>query len=310
MSKTLILQMDEPESFNPATDTTMALALEAQERGYALWYYTPRQLACVNGEVAAPCRPIRFFKRPAKFFERDEAQQRRLEEADIILIRQNPPYNMEYLGCTWLLEELRRPKIFNHPGSIRNRPEKLFPLEFPQYTPQTCISADVDTLMAFRREHPDTVIKPLYGFGGQAVYHLPPQSQNFESLIVQLLSSSPEPLILQPYLPEVMREEKRILLINGKVAAAYNRIPAEGDFRSNGAVGGSAAPTELTARQREIAESVGDICAREQLMLVGLDVIGDWLIEVNTTCPTGIPVVERLYGLNLAKIFWDAVEAC
>ncbi|MDG1287237.1 MAG: glutathione synthase [Rickettsiales bacterium] len=303
----LVIQMNEPDGFNPVTDSTMALVFEAQARDYDVFYYAPPQIAAVNSEIIAQVRPITFFNRTDDFFEHGELQPMNLEEADVILIRQNPPYNMEYLGCTWLLERLQHPKILNNPTAIRNRPEKIFPLEFPELIPPTCISSDKTTLTAFREEHKDVVLKPLYGFGGQAIHHITPESNGFDALVDKMVA---EPIILQPYLPEVMTEEKRILLVNGKMAAAYNRLPPEGDFRTNAAVGGSAEKTTLTARQIEIAETVGDVCAKEGLMLIGLDVIGDFLIEINTTCPTGIRAVQQLYDQNIAKTFWNEVEKC
>ncbi len=306
MSK-LIIQMDEPEEFNPVTDSTMALALEAQNRDYEVFYYTPSQIAALDDRIVAQVRPITFFDRTENFFERGKSQTMDLEKADVILIRQNPPYNMEYLGCTWLLERLKHPKVLNNPASIRNRPEKIFPLEFPDFIPPTCISSDKATLTAFREEHKDIVLKPLYGFGGASIHHIKPNDTKFDELLGENLN---EPLILQPYLPDVMTEEKRILLINGKIAGAYNRLPPEGDFRTNAAVGGSAAKTTLTERQELIAKAVGAACAKEGLMLIGLDVIGDYLIEINTTCPTGLRSFQQLSDLDLTKTFWNEIESC
>lgn len=307
----LVIQMDDPHSFNPNTDSTLALALEAQGRDYEIYYYRPNQIGVMEGKVIAQAKPIQFFDRSKSFYEYGDVETIDLETADVILIRQNPPYNMEYLGCTWLLERLQKPKVYNRPASIRNRPEKLFPLEFEQYIPPTCISADTEVLRRFREAHPDTVMKPLYGFGGASIFRFTPESENFNPALELLMATTngKEPVILQAFLPQVMQEEKRILLIDGELAVAYNRVPAQGEIRSNGARGGSAQKTELTPRQREIATAVGGLCKTEGLMLVGLDVIGDYLIEINTTCPTGLRVVEGLYGLNLAAQFWDAVEA-
>ncbi len=307
--KKLIIQMDAPESFNPVTDSTLMLALEAQKRGYELHFYTPSQLASVSGEVIAQTRPITFFDRTENFFEYGEVAAMNLEQADVILIRQNPPYNMEYLGCTWMLERLKNPKILNNPTNIRNRPEKIFPLEFPDYIPPTCISADMATLTAFREEHKNIVLKPLYGYGGLSIFHIKPDSHNFKPLLELMLAESPEPVILQPYLPEVMTGEKRIILINGEIAGSFNRIPSEGEIRVNTSRGGGYAPTELSPRQRELSQKIGAICKNENLMLIGLDVIGDYLIEINTTCPTGLRVMQELYDEDLTVTFWDAVEA-
>ena len=309
MSKKLVIQMDAPEGFNPVTDSTLMLALEAQKRGYEVFYYLPSQIAAISGEIFAQVTPITFFDRTEDFFERGTAQSMNLEEADVILIRQNPPYNMEYLGCTWLLERLKHPKVLNNPANIRNRPEKIFPLEFPEYIPPTCMSANIETLMAFSEEHQNIVLKPLYGYGGLSIFHITPDSYNFKPLIELMLSQSPEPLILQPYLPEVRTQEKRILLVNGELVGGYNRIPSENEIRVNTSRGGTAKTGELTPRQIEISEAIGKVCKLEGLMLVGLDVIGDTLIEINTTCPTGLRMMQKLYGEDLTVPFWDAVEA-
>ncbi len=298
----LIIQMDEPETFNPLKDSTMALALEAQARGMEVFYYTPSQIAAVDGEILATVRAIEFFAKAENFFQRGEPTVMNLEEADTILIRQNPPYNMEYLGCTWLLERLQHPKVWNNPAAIRNRPEKIFPLEFQAYTPATCISADVEQLRTFHRKHGKLVMKPLYGFGGAEISLLEAGDT--------LPAPTDEPMILQEFLPQVQIEENRIMLINGKIEGAFNRRPPEGDFRTNGGIGGSAHVAQLTARQIEIGEVVGKRCKAEGLLFVGLDVIGDYLIEINTTCPTGIPIVKQLYDIDIAKIFWEAAQTC
>jgi len=300
----LIIQMDDPESFNPLTDSTIALAIEAQARSMEVFYYTPNQIAAANGTIEAQLRPITFFAdKSENFFERGEAFTIDLEEAHTILIRQDPPYNMEYLGCTWLLERLKKPKIWNNPTAIRNHPEKIFPLEFPEFLPATCISADRTTLKRFHNKHEVVVMKPLYGFGGAEISLL----QKGDTLPKGEFS---EPMILQEYLPEVMTEEKRIMLINGKIVAGYNRRPPEGDFRTNMAIGGSAHAATLTPRQTEIAEAVGKHCAAKGLLFVGIDIIGDYLVEINTTCPTGIPAVKKLYNTDIAKIFWDEANQC
>jgi glutathione synthase len=303
----LIIQMDRPEGFKYESDSTLALALEAQKRGYEISYFTPNEIAVVNGEIVAQTKPIRFFEQPDHFFEQESSETTALETADIILIRQEPPYNMQYLGTTWILERLKNPKIYNNPTAIRNRPEKLFPMAFPDYLPESCISEDTETLVQFRKKHGDVVVKPLYGFGGADIELITSdEDEKFETLIGQ---DRHEPIILQPYLPEVMTEEKRIILIDGELTGAYNRRPSDQDFRTNGAVGGSAHETKLTPIQQKIASKVGKFCKEEGLMLIGLDVIGDKLIEINTTCPTGLRMLEKLYGINAAGAFWDAVEA-
>lgn len=306
----LIIQMDEPESFDPTKDSTLALAIEAQARGMEIFYYTPSQIAAVNGKIQARVRPIEFYEEQEEFFKRGDFFVMDLEKADTILIRQNPPYNMQYLGCTWLLEQLQHPKIWNHPAAIRNRPEKLFPLEFPEFIPPSCISADMNRLKAFRAEQGDVVMKPLYGFGGDSIYLVKATEASFTAKVMELKGEENLPIILQRYLPEVLTEDKRIVLIDGEIVASFNRRPAKGEFRTNMAIGGSAHKTELSERQTEIAQKVGGVCKEEGLLFVGLDVIGDHLIEINTTCPTGILAVKRLYDIDIAKIFWDVAQTC
>lgn len=305
----IFLQIDPPEVFNPKTDSTMSLALEAQKRGHKLFYYLPEDLSNDRGEVCATVRPIVFYPREVDYFEVGEPRRASLEkEANVVLIRQDPPYDMAYLTTTWLLEGLKKPKVLNKPKALREHPEKLFPLQFPQFCPPTLISANMDDLQAFQREVGVCVLKPLYGHGGHGVLKIPATGENLDALLEMLLIQSPEPVILQQYLPFVEQEEKRILLINGEFAGVFGRIPAENEIRTNMRVGGKPIPTTLTTKQHEICKAVGAVCKKEGLMLVGLDVIGDWLTEVNITSPTGLRAVEDLYGENPAAMFWDAVE--
>lgn len=310
MSKILVIQMDDPAGFAPEKDSTLALAREAQQRGYEIYYYLPTQLAGTAEGIFATVTRFIPLEKDDPFYELGETKHMNLEKADVILIRQDPPYNMEYLGCLWLLEQLKKPKIFNRPEAIRNRPEKIFPLEFKGYIPATCISADKTQLDAFRKAQGDVVLKPLYGFGGDSIFLIKAGEAGFAAKVAQLQEGQKLPVILQAFLPDVYEQEKRIMLINGQALGAFNRRPAGDGFVSNGALGGSAHETELSDKQREIARVVGEVCAREGLLFVGLDVIGDYLIEINTTCPTGIPVTKRLYGIDLAKSFWDSAEAC
>jgi len=309
MTKTLIIQMDEPSGFNPKTDSTLELALEAQRRDYAVYYYTPPQLTCRNGEIVAQVTPITFRDQREDFYTTGEPREMALEEADVILIRQNPPYNMEYLSGLWLLDRLSHPKVLNNPASILKRPEKIFPLEFPHYVPPTCISADVAQLKAFQQQQGECVLKPLYGYAGQSVFHISADGRNLQALLETLLSHSGEPLILQEFLPDVATKDCRLLLIEGELVATMGRIPAKGEIRANGVHGAVFKATTPTARQEEIARVIGKTCRDEGLLLVGIDVIGDTLIEINTTCPTGMRVGREFLGVNLAGLFWDAAEA-
>lgn len=305
----LFLQIDPPSGFNPATDSTLALALEAQVRGGKVFYYTPRDLSCENGVVTAWARPTQFFDHETEFFTEGEPERVVLEAAaDIILVRQDPPYDMAYLTATWLLGMLKKPRVINAPRALREWPEKILPLSFPQFCPPTLISACLEDLRVFQREQGAVVLKPLYGHGGNGVFLIGEDGRNLEALLEMFFARSPEPVILQKFLPEVAREEKRILLVNGEVAGAFGRIPASGEIRSNLRVGGQPVTTTLSKREREICEAIGPLCKDEGILLAGVDVIGDWLTEMNITSPTGIRTVKRLGGPDVAKIFWDAVS--
>lgn len=306
----IFIQMDRPQRFNPKRDSTMALAVEAQKRGYEVHSFTPDELSLKNGEVVARARPVTFYERTEHFVEEGEATIRPLETAaDIVLIRQEPPYDLQYLTTSWLLERLKKPRVLNNPTSLRNRPEKLFPLALPQYAPPTLISRDVAAIKAFRQEHKEIILKPLYQFGGASVFHVDERDYNLDSLLEMMLKQSREPVIVQPFLPEVKEREIRGLLVNGKLVGAYNRIPPSGGIRANSVVGGDIAVAELSAKQREVCEAVGEICRAEGFFFVGLDLIGEVLIEVNTTCPTGLKAYEELTGHNPSVDFWDEIEA-
>lgn len=305
----IFLQMDPPERFNPEVDSTFALGLEAQARGHELYYYGPSELFYENGRVRTKARSIRFFDRKANFFERDAPALYDLEQADMVLIRQEPPYDLQYLTACWLLERLHKPLILNDPAALRRRPEKLFPLALPRYCPPTLIAYDAAQIEAFYRQHEDIVLKPLFAHGGHGVVRLQPNDPNLYSLLELLMQNQREPIIAQPFLPEVMNSELRVLLVDGDIATAYQRIPKEGDFRANGVRGAQVAKATLNALQEEICHAVGEICRHEGFFFVGLDLIGDTLIEVNTTCPTGIRRATQLYGTNPAVTFWDKAEA-
>lgn len=306
----VFLQIDPPAGFNPHTDSTLSLALEAQKRGYRLFYYTPGDLSSDRGEVVALAHPVTFYDRETHFFEAGAKQRMLLEDAaDVILIRQDPPFNMSYLTTIWLLSGLEKPRIVNSARSLRDWPEKLMPLQFPQFCPPTLISANREELLAFQREVGTAVLKPLFGHGGHGVFHIDKAGGNLNALLEMFFAQSNEPVVLQQFLPEVAKEEKRILLVNGKIAGAFGRVPAQGEIRSNMRVGGKPVKTELTLREKEIAEAVGELCQHEGILLAGLDVIGDFLIEVNITSPTGLRTMQQLYGINPAEMFWDALKS-
>ncbi len=306
----VFLQIDPPERLNPRTDSTIALALEAQQRGHEVFYYTPRDLSADRGEIVAAARAVTFLDQETDFFRAGETHRLPLEsEADIVLVRQDPPFDMAYLTTTWLLSMLRRARVVNAAQALRDRPEKLLPLHFPQFCPPTLISADVTALMDFQKEMGEVVLKPLYGHGGHGVFHIGRDGNNLGALLETFFARSPEPLVLQRFLPDVVKEEKRILLINGEFAGAFGRLPVKGEIRSNMRVGGQPVKTELTQREREVCEALGPFCRREGILLAGVDMIGDWLVEVNITSPTGIKTVQQLYGTNPAAMFWNALSS-
>ncbi len=311
MALKIALQIDPPHTLKTSVDTSFVLGREAIRRGHQLFYLSPDSVSYDSGEVGGVLAPLMIHAPDAPTaFVLGDAKYSSLAEMDVVLIRQDPPFDMAYITNTMLLERLQTESVLvlNRPESIRNHPEKLIPLQFPRFTPPTLISRDVSKIHAFYDVHGEVVIKPLYAYGGRGIFKLGRSHENAEALLEMMFSSSREPLIIQKFLTEVHAEEKRIILVDGQFAGAIGRIPAKGDIRANMRVGGSAVTTELTARQREIAEQVGAYCKRLGFMLVGLDVIGDWLTEVNVTSPTGLMQIKTLYGTEPEVNFWNAVE--
>lgn len=303
------LQMDALERINPLSDTTLLLGQEAQRRGHALWHYLPESLSLGEGGLSADVAAMTIDLNAPPYATLGARERRFLSDASVVLLRQDPPFDMAYVTSTYLLESLpAKTKVLNDPFHVRNNPEKLFPLQFAPFCPPGCITRNAADIEAFRRAHGDIVIKPLYGHGGHGVFRLSRDDANAQALVEMLLRERGEPLVLQPFLPEVATQEKRILLIGGEVAGAIGRIPPQGDIRSNLRVGGKAVPTELTPRQREICEALAPVLREKKLLLVGLDVIGDWLNEINITSPTGLRQLKALYGSAPEKQFWDAVD--
>jgi glutathione synthase len=302
MTLNIAIQMDPLESINPKADTTLRIALEAQARGYTLWHYIPDRLSWQDGKISAEAHRVTLFDDDKRWFEFKENTRIDLSEMDVVLLRQDPPFNMAYMTTTYLLERLE-PKtlVVNNPASVRNLPEKWFPTQFLEFMPPTLISSHAKEIEDFRAVHKDIVIKPFYGFGGEGVFRVAPG----ETLILPTLD---EPVMAQKFLPEVKDQDRRIILIDGKVEAVFGRLPVNGDIRANLRLGGTAAKAELSKRQREICDKVGPVLKAHGLLFVGLDVIGDWLTEINITSPTGFVPTEKLYGIKLAGIFWDAVE--
>jgi glutathione synthase len=306
----IAIQMDHVSSIHIAGDTTFALALEAQRRGHGLYHYTPDRLSMIGGTVHARLETLAVNDEEGRHFELGEPVRTDLAGMDVVLLRQDPPFDMNYITTTHILERLH-PKtlVVNDPAWVRNSPEKIFVTEFPDLMPETLITKDAQEVAAFRRQHGDIIIKPLYGNGGAGVFHLHEADRNLASLLEMFGQMFREPFIVQRYLKEVRAGDKRIILIDGEPVGAINRVPAEHDSRSNMHVGGRAEPIGMTDREREICARIGPALRERGFILVGIDVIGDYLTEINVTSPTGIREVKRFGGADIAALFWDAVEA-
>jgi glutathione synthase len=309
MPLSVAIQMDHVSTIHIAGDTTFALALEAKRRGHKLYHYTPDRLSMVGGKVFARLETLSVVDKAEKHYELGEPVRTDLSEMDVVLLRQDPPFDMNYITTTHILERIH-PKtlVVNDPAWVRNSPEKIFVTEFPDLMPETLITKDPLEVAAFRREHGDIIIKPLYGNGGAGVFHLLEADRNLASLLEMFGQMFREAYIVQRYLKEVRAGDKRILLVDGEPVGAINRVPAEHDSRSNMHVGGRAEPIGMTEREREICARIGPALKERGFLLVGIDVIGDYLTEINVTSPTGIREVKRFGGADIAALFWDAVE--
>jgi glutathione synthase len=303
------VQMDPIERIRIAGDSTFALMLEAQARGHALHYYTPDRLSMRDGEVFAHVRPLTVKDEQGEHFALGEEARVDLAGFDAILMRQDPPFDMHYITATHLLERIH-PKtlVVNDPAHVRNAPEKVFVTLFPQLMPPTLITRDRADIEAFRREFGDVVMKPLYGNGGAAVFRVTRNDLNFGSLYDLFAVTFREPWVVQRFLPEVKHGDKRIILVDGVFAGAVNRVPAPDDLRSNMVRGGAAEATSLTAREREICETIGPELKARGLLFTGIDVIAGSLTEINVTSPTGVRAIKRIGGPDLAPLIWDAIE--
>ncbi|MBV8835054.1 MAG: glutathione synthase [Alphaproteobacteria bacterium] len=310
MALHVAVQMDPIERINIRGDSTFAMLIEAQARGHRLSYYTPDRLAQVGNRVFATMQPLAVRDTHGDHFTLGEPRRTELTEVDVILLRQDPPFDLAYITTTHLLERVH-PKtlVVNDPTHVRNAPEKVFVTEFPDLMPPTLITRDLAEIKAFRAEHGDIVMKPLYGHGGGAVFRLTKDDLNFGSLYDMFATSFREQWVVQAFLPAVRDGDKRILLVDGEYAGAVNRVPAADDLRSNMVRGGSPKETELTPREREICKRLGPHLRERGLLLVGIDVIGGWLTEINVTSPTGIRAVKNVGGPDIAKIVWDKIEA-
>ncbi len=310
MSLAVAIQMDPMESVNIDADSTFALALEATARGHLLYHYLPSALALREGRVVARAQPLEVRRVKGDHFTLGEARVIELETFDVILMRQDPPFDMAYITATHLLEHVKRTTlVINDPVHVRNAPEKLYVTHFAELMPPTLITSDPTLIREFRGVHKDIVVKPLFGNGGAGVFHIAPDDENLNALIEMFTSRSREPIIVQRYVPAVRQGDKRIILVDGEPLGAVSRVPPAGEARANLHVGATAIPAKLTQRDRDICAAIGPALKSRGLVFVGIDVIGDYLTEINVTSPTGIQEIARFDGTNLAAKVWDAIES-
>jgi glutathione synthase len=309
MALRVAVQMDPIERIRITGDSTFALLLEAEERGHALFYYTPERLAMIDGKVFVTVQPLAVRDRENDHFTLGDGKRVELSSFDVVLMRQDPPFDLAYITATHLLERLQ-PKtlVVNDPAAVRNAPEKMFVNEFADLMPPTLITRERAEIAAFREAHGDVVMKPLYGNGGEAVFRVAREDVNFGSLYDLFAKTFREPWVTQKYLSAVKKGDKRIILVDGEFAGAVNRIPAADDLRSNMVRGGVATATELTAREHEICARLAPALKARKLLFAGIDVIGGLLTEINVTSPTGIRAVKKFGGPDIASLIWDAIE--
>jgi len=309
MGLSVAVQMDPVEKIDIAGDSTFVLGLEALARGHNLLYYGPRDLTFRNGVVSARVRPLTLRAVKGDHFTLGEPFVQDLSKSDVVLMRQDPPFDMAYITATHILERLQ-PKtlVVNDPFHVRNAPEKIFVTLFKELMPPTLITSDREEIARFRNEHRDIILKPLYGNGGAGIFRVREDDENLGSMLEMFTQFYREPVIVQRYVPEVRKGDKRIILVDGEIAGAINRVPAAGEARSNLHVGGRAEATTLSPRETEICKTIGPELKKRGLVFTGIDVIGGYLTEINVTSPTGIQEVKRFGGPDIAKLIWDAIE--
>ncbi len=317
MSLRIAVQMDHISTLHIGGDSTFALMLEAQARGHKLFHYETERLSMRDGEVFAECEPVKVQDVEGGHFDLGAPRREALGSMDVVLMRQDPPFHMGYITATHLLERLHSEEKFaagtgtlvvNNPAEVRNAPEKIFVTEFPDLMPETLISRSRKEIRKFREEFGDIILKPLYGNGGAGVFRIAGGDQNLSSLLEMFEEAWPEPFIAQRYMSEVRKGDKRIILIDGAPVGAINRVPSEDEARSNMHVGGRAEAIGMTAREEEICARIGPELKRRGFIFVGIDVIGDYMTEINVTSPTGIREVKKFGGADIAALFWDAIE--
>ncbi len=313
MSKPLrvAVQMDPIATVDINADTSFAMIEEAQARGAAVWTYGPQDLSYDEGKVVARAKKVRVSRDPGNHAQEDDAQTLDLRtDVDVVLMRQDPPFDMAYITAAHLLELIAADTlVVNDPAWVRSSPEKLFPLLFADLMPPTLISRDLHAIGAFRARHKDIIVKPLYGNGGAGVFRLRAGDSNYSSLLEMFFSISREPVMVQAFLPAVSAGDKRIILVDGQLAGGFNRVPQKGETRSNMHVGGRAEPVEMTPRDIEICQALGPTLKARGLLFVGIDVIGDYMTEINVTSPTGVQELKRFTGIDACALMWDAIMA-
>ena len=302
-------QMDPLEGLSLEDDTTLAIIEECLSKNYNIWHFLPKDVSYINGEVMASSKIILELNRDIQpSFKTSDSISKNLKELDLIFLRQDPPFDMSYITSTFLLEYIEdEVKIINKPSEVRNAPEKLFLNRWKNLTPETIITRNISEINSFRKKHKKIILKPLYGNGGNGIFFLGEKDKNFNSLIEIFLDTHPEQFILQEYLPNIKFGDKRIILINGKPEGAINRIPSENDIRANLHVGGEAAKTVISSKDMEICESIGPELIQRGLLLVGIDIIGNKLTEINVTSPTGFREIQKFSNINLAKKLIDSL---
>lgn len=312
MPLTVAVQMDPLDTINIAGDSTFALMLSAQARGHRLFHYLVQDLSWSDGRLWTRAHPVTVRREPGNHFDLGDSVNLDLgDEADVVLMRQDPPFDLSYITATHLLERISdRTLVVNDPRSVRDAPEKVWVLDFARFMPPTLVTRSYDEAKAFLARHGAIVVKPLHGNGGKAIFKIDADGQNLSSLMEVFNTAYREPHMVQAFLPDVAQGDKRIVLVDGEVAGAINRIPGAGEIRSNLAVGGSAVQADLTPREREICAALGPELKRRGLIFVGIDVIGgEWLTEINVTSPTGIVAIDRFNGTDTAAMIWNAIEA-
>ena len=310
MSLNIAIQMDPMEPIDIDADSTFVLALEAQKRGHVLYHYLARHLTFRDGRVTARARPLTVRREKGRHFDLSPAEILNLRDMDVVLMRQDPPFDMAYITATHILEHIHPDTlVVNDPVHVRNAPEKLFVTHFKNVMPPTLITADIEEVKDFRGEHKDIIVKPIYGNGGAGVFHISPGDENLGALLELFTTTWREPVVVQRYVPDVRKGDKRIILVDGRAVGAINRVPADGEARSNMHVGGRPEKTALTKREQEICDTIGPTLARNGIVFAGIDVIGDFLTEINVTSPTGLQEVNRFDGVELERQIWDAIEA-